>query len=151
MTTPIPDLRYAALAVLTLSLGVGAATAAFWMVDDGLRFVAPFWSEVASIPLGIAAIAFLLACTSVASTLLAASDARRQPAAEGVWLATLATVGGVPVATILLRRLSELPLADFLPGASHIALGARAIAFGCSVALLAASVASVVGSRGQSR
>lgn len=107
-----------------------------------------------------AALVLLVACTNVASTLLAAGTARggeiairsalgarrtrllRQLSTEGLLLAMLGAIAGVLLAAILLKLLLALAPADALPRLGDVALDWRVIIF----ALLAGVFAAVVSS-----
>ncbi len=112
--------------------------------------------------LGAAALVLLVACTNVASTLLAAGATRRgelairsalgatrkrmvrQLSTEGVLLAVLGAVAGLVLAALMLRILLALAPAAALPRAGDIQLEGRAITFALFVGAIAAVLSSVL-------
>jgi len=111
--------------------------------------------------LGAAALVLLVACTNVASTLLAAGAARRgeiairsalgakrarmlrQLTTEGLLLAMLGAAAGLALAALVLKMMQLLAPPGALPQTGDISLDGRVIAFALTVGVLAAVVSSL--------
>jgi putative ABC transport system permease protein len=111
--------------------------------------------------LGAAALVLLVACTNVASTLLAAGAARRgeiairaalgakrarmlrQLTTEGLLLAMLGAVAGLALAASVLKMMQLLAPPGALPQTGDIGLDGRVVTFALAVGILAAVVSSL--------
>jgi predicted permease len=111
--------------------------------------------------LGASALVLLVACTNVASTLLAAGAARRgeiairaalgakrarmlrQLTTEGLLLAMLGALTGLALAALVLKLMQRLAPAGALPQTGDIGLDGRVVAFALLVGVLAAVLSSL--------
>jgi putative ABC transport system permease protein len=111
--------------------------------------------------LGAAGLVLLVACTNVASTLLAAGAARRgeiairsalgakrgrmlrQLTTEGLLLAMLGSAAGLALAAVVLRFMQAAAPAGALPATGVISLDGRVVAFALAVGILAAILSSL--------
>jgi putative ABC transport system permease protein len=111
--------------------------------------------------LGAAALVLLVACTNVASTLLAAGAARRgeiairsalgakrarmlrQLVTEGLLLAMLGAAAGLALAGAVLKLIQTLAPAGALPDTGSITLDARVVVFALGAGILAAVLSSL--------
>jgi predicted permease len=111
--------------------------------------------------LGAAALVLLVACTNVASTLLAAGAARRgemairsalgakrsrvlrQLTTEGLLLAMLGAIAGLVLAALVLRLMLTLAPDGVLPRSGEIRLDGAVVAFALVMGVLAAIISSL--------
>lgn len=143
---------FGTLAVLMLSVGIGAATAAFSVIDamlpnadaypgydtavtytidpavDDARAAADI---AVALTLGTAALALLVACADSARALHERSGYAL--ASSGAARAAFTTAGALTVAALLVRAMSSSSLADVLSTMSAARLDVRAVAFAIGV------------------
>jgi hypothetical protein len=143
---------FGTLAVLMLSIGIGATTAAFSVIDAMLPHSAACPSydtavaytldptlddatdaaDVAvALTLGTAALALLVACADSARSLHERSG--HAIARSGAARAAFTTVGALTVAALLVRTMTSSSLADVLGSMSAARLDVRAVAFAIAV------------------
>jgi hypothetical protein len=143
---------FGTLAVLMLSLGIGATTAAFSVIDTMLPHADAYPDYdtavaytidatvddaggaadiVVALTLGTAALALLVACADSARALHERSG--HALASSGAARAAFTTGGALTVAALLVREMSSSSLADVLGTVSAARLDLRAVAFAIAV------------------
>jgi len=143
---------FGTLAVLILSLGIGATTAAFSVIDAMLPHAAATpgcdtavayaidptvddavgAADIAvALTLGTAALALLVACADSARALHDRSGYAR--ARSGAVRAAITTAGALTVAALMVRAMSSSSLAEVLGTMAAARLDVRAVAFAIGV------------------